>query len=191
MKRLILASSSPRRKQLLEQIGLNFEIHSSNIDEILDPKLTPEEQVKSLSRQKADAVAKKFENAIILAADTMVALDGELYGKPKDAQDAKRMLTKFSGRKHSVVTGFTIIDTESKKSVTKSTETYLWFRKLSTKEIEKFIEREKPFDKAGAYAIHELAAIFVEKIEGDFFGAVGLSVFQVTKELENFEIAVL
>lgn len=191
MKKLILASQSPRRKQLLEQIGLTFEVFPSDIEEVLDPSLTPLKQVESLSRQKAIAVSKKFKNAIILAADTMVAFDGEVYGKPKDAKDAARMLEKFSGTKHSIVTGFTLFDTETQKMITKSTETRIWFRKISQKEIASFIEKEKPFDKAGAYAIHELAAIFVEKIEGDYMGAVGLSVYHVAKELKKFGINVL
>jgi septum formation protein len=191
VKKLILASQSPRRKQLLEQIGLKFEIYPSDIEEILDPKLNPREQVESLSQQKAITVATKFKNAVILAADTMVALDGEVYGKPKDKDDAIRMLKKFSGNSHSIVTGFTIIDTETKQKVTDSTETKVWFRKLTQREIENFIEREKPYDKAGAYAIHELASVFVEKVEGDFFGGVGLSVYLVAKELKKFGIHVL
>lgn len=191
MKKLILASQSPRRKQLLEQIGLEFEVCPSDIDEVLDPTLSPREQVESLSRQKAMAVAPKFQNAVILSADTMVDLDGVVYGKPKDKEDAEKMLKKFSGREHSIVTGFTLLDTETKKIITKSTETKLWFRKLSTDEIKSFIKKEKPFDKAGAYAVHELASIFVEKVEGDFFGAVGLSVYLVAKELKKFGISVL
>lgn len=191
MKKLILASSSPRRKQLLEQIGLSFEVHPSNIDEMLDSRLNPREQVESLSRQKAKAVAPKFKNAIIISADTMVAFDGKVYGKPKDKNDAERMLKLFSGREHSIVTGFTLLDTDKQKTVTKSSEIKVWFRKISQREITNYIDREKPFDKAGAYAIHELASVFIEKVEGDFFGGVGLSVYLVSKELKKFEIEVL
>ena len=191
MKKLILASTSPRRKQLLEMLGLSFEVVPSNIDEILTPHLSPREQVELLSKQKAEAVASTLKNSIIIAADTMVSYDGELLGKPKDEKDAKKMLQKLSSTKHVIVTGFTILDTETKKSVTRSTETKIWFRKIMNEEIEEFINREKPFDKAGAYAIHELAAIFVEKIAGDYLGAVGLSVFLLAKELKKFEINVL
>jgi len=191
MKKLILASQSPRRKQLLKQIGLSFEICPSKIEEVLDSRLTPRKQVETLSQQKAHAVAAKFKNAIILAADTMVALNGNVYGKPKDKKDAIHMLRKFSGGTHTIVTGFTIIDTETKKTVTKSTETKIWFRKITLSEIESFLEKEKPYDKAGAYAIHELASIFTEKIDGDFFGAMGLSVYLVAKELKKFGIPVL
>lgn len=191
MKKLLLASSSPRRRQLLEQIGLSFEVYASNIEEIMKQGLSSRKQVEHLSQQKAEAVAQKFDNAIILAADTMVSFKDEMIGKPKDAEDAKKMLRKFSGTVHSIVTGFTIIDTETNKRITNSTETKIWFREMTDEEIEKFIEREKPFDKAGAYAIHELASVFIEKIEGDFFGGVGLSVFQVAKELKEFGIEVL
>lgn len=191
MKKLILASASPRRKQLLEQIGLSFDIDASNIDEIVDPKLTPRQQVESFSLQKAQAIAPKYKSAVILAADTMVTIDGEVLGKPKDTEDAIRMLNTLSGRKHMIVTGFTLIDSDTGKIVTQSSTLTVWFRKLSQREIDAFIEKDKPFDKAGAYAVHETAAIFIKKVEGDFFGAVGLPLFAVVKELKQFGITVL
>ena len=101
------------------------------------------------------------------------------------------MLKKFSGESHSIVTGFTLLDAINNKRVTRSTETKVWFRKITQKEIETYIEKEKPFDKAGAYAVHELASIFIEKVEGDFFGAIGLSVYLVAKELKKFGIEVI
>ncbi len=191
MKQLILASASPRRKQLLELLGLHFSVFPSEIEEKLIPGLTPRKQVEALSKQKAEAVGAKFTNAIILAADTMVVCGDEVIGKPKDEEAAKKILRKLSGTEHSIVTGFTLLDTETKKRVTKSTETKIWFRKISSKEIAEYIEREKPFDKAGAYAVHELAAVFIQKIEGDDSGATGLSVFLLTKELKKFGIEVL
>lgn len=191
MKKLILASSSPRRKQLLTQLGLQFVVFPSKIEEILTPGLSPRKQVEFLSKQKTQAVAPKFPNAIILAADTMVAVDDELIGKPKDEEDAKRMLKKISGRKHSVFTGFTLLDSKTGKSITKSSETKIWFRKMTDKEITSFVKKERPLDKAGAYAIQEMAAIFIKKIEGDYMGAIGLSVFQLANELKNFGFEVL
>ena len=191
MKQLILASSSPRRKQLLEMLGLSFEVYPSNIEELVNPKLAPIHQVEVLSQQKAQAVGLKFKNALIIAADTMVALENEVIGKPVDEKDAVRILRKLSGTQHSILTGFTILDTETKKSITRSTETKVWFRKISSSEIDAYIKREQPFDKAGGYAIHELAAVFIEKIEGDDSGATGLSVFLVAKELKKFGIEVL
>jgi len=193
MKKLILASSSPRRKQLLQMLGLSFEVIPSNIDEKLDPKLSPRQQVENLSLQKAQTIETQFKNknVLIIAADTMVVLKGEVIGKPKDEKDAIKILQKLSGTKHSIVTGFTLLDTETKKYVTNSTETKIWFRKISSVEIEAYIKREQPFDKAGGYAIHELASVFIEKIEGDDSGATGLSVFLLTKELKKFGINIL
>jgi septum formation protein len=191
MKQLILASASPRRKQLLEMLGLQFTVYPSAIPESLTPGLSPSKQVERLSLQKAKAVKSKFKNSIILAADTMVVLNKELIGKPKDEEDAKRMLKKLSGKQHFVVTGFTLLDTDTKKIVIKSTETKIWFRKMTAKEISSFVEKEKPFDKAGGYAVQGLAAMFIEKIEGDYFGVVGLSVFKLTKELKEFGIEIL
>lgn len=193
MKKLILASASPRRKQLLQQIGLDFEILASNIDEKLNPRLKPLHQVESLSLQKAEATSlmKGANNAIILAADSMVAVGDEIMGKPKDEKDAKRMLRKLSGTTHSIVTGFTLLDTTTKKKVTKSVETKVWFKKLSPQEISAYVKTKEPFDKAGAYAIQEIGSIFVEKIEGDYQGAVGLPLFAVARELKKFGIKVL
>lgn len=191
MKKLILASSSPRRKQLLEQIGLDFEIDASNIDEIVDPKLNYIEQVELFSLQKAQATATKYKNAIILAADSMVVINDEVLGKPKDKAHAVQMLKKISGTKHMIATGFTLIDTDTGKTVTKSTTLSLWFKKLSDAEIEWLIDRDQPFDKAGAYAIQESAAVFIEKFEGDFFGGIGLPLFSLAEELKKFGINIV
>lgn len=193
MKKLILASASPRRKKLLKQIGLDFEILPSNIEEKLNPRLKPLHQVESLSLQKALAasVLKEAKDSIILAADTMVAVGDEVLGKPKDEKDAKRMLRKLSGRIHSVVTGFTLLDVATKKKVTKSIETKIYFKNLTSQEITAYIRTKEPFDKAGAYAIQEIGAIFIEKIEGDYQGAVGLPIYLLVKELRKFGIQVL
>jgi septum formation protein len=192
MKKLILASSSPRRKQLLKQLGLEFEILASNIDEKLNPRLKPLKQVEVLSKQKAQAVAEMVEDdAIILAADSMVYVGDEIMGKPKDDKDAKRMLKKLSDTSHSIVTGFTLLDTKTNKSVTKSVETKVWFKKLTAQEITSYLKQAKHKDKAGAYGIQEVAAIFVEKIEGDYPSAVGLPLFTLSKELKKFGITVL
>lgn len=193
MKKLILASASPRRKQLLKQIGVQFEILPSDIEEKLNPRLKPLHQVEELSRQKAQATAKMkgAKDSIILAADTMVSINDEILGKPKDEKDARRMLRKLSGSIHTVVTGFTLLDTLSNKSVTKSVEVKIWFKKLSSQEITAYIKTKEPMDKAGAYAIQEMGAIFIERVEGDFLGAVGLPLYLVVKELKKFGINVL
>lgn len=191
MKKIILASGSPRRKKLLKQLGLEFVIDASNIDEKLNPRYRPRKQVESLSLQKATAIAQKYDDALIIAADTMVALNGEIFGKPKDYKDAVRTLKKLSGTVHSVVTGFTLMDTKTKKTVTKSTELQVTFKQLTPKEIAHYIEKEKPFDRAGSYAMESLGAVLIEKMEGDYFGGVGLSLSALRKELKKFGILII
>ena len=191
MKTIILASASPRRKQLLKQLGLDFKVIPSELEEKLNPRLQPRKQVEVLSQQKAEDIAAKVKNAIVIGADTMVALNNELIGKPKDEKEAKRILKRLSGKQQSVITAFTIINTAAKKSVTKSVETKVWFRKISEQEIRSYIAKEKPYDRAGAYAIQSLGAVFVEKVEGDFFGAVGLPLFSLARELKKFGVNVL
>lgn len=191
MKKIILASQSPRRKQLLEQIGLKFEIDPSNYEEDMTLKMEPNKLAEFLSLGKAKDVAQKHKDSIIISADTIVAIDGEVFGKPKTSERAKYMLQKFSGKAHSVITGFTIIDTEANKEITKSVETKVYFKNLSEKEIDAYIATGEPLDKGGGYAIQGLAALFVEKIEGDYFNIVGLPILSLTIELKDFGINIL
>ncbi len=191
MKNIILASASPRRKKLLNLLGLEFKIVPSDITEKLNPRLKPKRQTEILSLQKTQSIAGKYKNALIIGADTLVAVDDEVIGKPKDIKDAKRILNKLSGRAHSAITGFTIIDTSTKKTVTKSVVTKIWFKKLSDREIKNYIEKEKPFDNAGAYMIQEKGSVLVEKIEGDYFNVVGLPLHRLAEELKKFGIYVL
>jgi len=191
MKQIILASQSPRRKQLLDQLGLKYKVVTSNIDEKMNPRLKPRSQAENLSLQKAEKVANKYQNAIIIAADTLVVLKDEILGKPTSIQHAKKMLEKLSGKKHIVITGFTVFDTDSKKSTTDSVVTNVYMRKISKREIESYTAKEDVMDKAGAYAIQEKGAVFVEKIEGDFSNVVGLPLFQLMQTLTKFRITVL
>lgn len=191
MKSIILASASPRRKQLLKQLGLDFKVIPSEIEEKLNPRWQPRKQVEVLSEQKAYEVATKYKNAIVIGVDTMVSYNNEVIGKPKDEKDARFMLKRLSGKKQTVITAFTIIDTAKRKSVTKSVETDIWFRKISDQEMKSYIAKEKPFDKAGGYGIQSLGAVFVEKVEGDFLSAVGLPLFALAKELKKFGVNVL
>lgn len=188
---IILASTSPRRKQLLNTLRLEFRVVASDVDENISSSYTPKQKAELLSLQKAESVAKKVTNAIIIGADTVVALGGESFGKPKDEDDARTILQRLSGKQHVVITGITIIDTKHNKKITKSIETKVWFRKVTINEINNYIAREKPFDKAGSYALQDLGAIFIEKIEGDYLGAVGLPLFTLAKELKKFGITVL
>jgi septum formation protein len=191
MKQIILASASPRRKQLLKQLGLEFKIIPSEIEEKLNPRLQPRKQVEVLSEQKAEAVAAKAKNALVIGVDTMVSFKNEAIGKPKNEKDAKLMLKRFSGKKQTVITAFTIIDTATKKRVTKSVETDIWFRKISEPEIRQYITKAKPYDLAGGYNMQQLGAIFVERVEGDFLSAIGLPLFTLVKELKKFGITIL
>jgi septum formation protein len=190
MKTIILASSSPRRKKLLEQIGLPVKVDPSAIVETLNPRLKPRSQVEQLSLEKATAVAGKYPNALILAADTVVVFQNEIIGKPSTPEEAKRILGKLSGVSHTVITGFTIIDSEKNKTLTKSVETTVHFKKLSKKEIENYVATGEPMDKAGAYGIQEKGAVFIERIEGDFFTVVGLPLHVVVDAFKRFGVSI-
>jgi septum formation protein len=185
MEEIILASTSPRRKELLEKAGIKFKAVSSNINEYFDPKLTPHELVRKLSLEKAKAVQKKFKSQIIIAADTIVFVDGIIFGKPKDIIDARKMLEYLSGKTHSIITGFAIINGKTGKTVTKSEETRITMREISEKEINTYLKTKEPYDKAGAYAIQGKAAKFITKIDGDLFSAIGLPINTVLKELKT------
>ena len=191
MRKIILASASPRRKELLRSIGLKFRIVPSKVEEKPNPRLKPKAQVQFLSLQKAEAIVSKVANAIVIAADTMVVFGEELLGKPRNLEEAKRMLKKLQGKMHTVVTGFTIIDTESGRKVSKSVAVKVFVKKLSNKEIEKYVRRENVLDKAGAYAVQGIGAVIVDKIEGDYSTVVGLPLNLLAKELQKFGVTVL
>ncbi|OGH18150.1 MAG: septum formation protein Maf [Candidatus Levybacteria bacterium RIFCSPHIGHO2_02_FULL_37_10] len=191
MKNIILASKSPRRKELLGKIGLKFKVIESEYREIIDSRLNPHELVEKLSLEKAKIVHKNHKNSIIIAADTIVVCDGRVLGKPKDKKDAKQMLGFLSGKVHLIITGLTIIDGELNKIITRSEETKVYMRKISPKEIDSYLKTKEPYDKAGAYAIQEIGSIFIEKIEGDYLNAVGLPIYSLVKELKNLGVEVL
>lgn len=176
---------------MLKQLGIDFIAVSSEVEEKLNPRLKPRRQAEVLSIEKAEAVAANYPDAIIIAADTLVGHEDQIFIKPKDSKDARRMLKRLSGKTHSIFTGMTIIDTKTKRKVTKSIETLITFKKLSPQEIAAYVKEKEPHDKAGAYAIQGLGAVFVEKIEGDYLGAVGLPLFTLAKELKKFGVNVL
>ena len=188
MKKIILASQSPRRKDLLKQIGLEFEIDPSSYEEDMTLKMEPKKLAEFLSLGKAKDVAQRYKDSIIISADTIVAVDGEVFGKPKTPERAKYMLQKLSSRDHSVITWFTIIDTKTNKQISKSIETKVYFRDISDEEIDAYIATGEPLEFAGAYAIQHLGGLFVEKIEGDYFNILGLPILPITIELKKFSI---
>lgn len=187
-RRVILASASPRRREILKNAGIDFEIATSNADETLDPSLEPRRLSRILSRRKAEAVAQKYMNAVIIAADTFIVFRGRLLGKPKDAPDARRMLRMLSGKTHSVITGYTILDTKSGKRVSASEETRVTFHRLPDEEIDWYIATGEPMDKAGAYGIQGKAAVFVRKIDGDYLNVVGLPLAALVRKLRRFGV---
>ena len=187
-KPVVLASSSPRRKELLEKTGLKFIIDAAEINEDHGRKMKPAELAKIISLEKAKAVADRHPRSIIMAADTFGVLDGGLLGKPRDEDEARDMLGRMSGRCHRVFTGFTILDTETGKAVSKTVETKVYFRKLHGEEIEAYVRTGEPLDKAGAYAIQGLGALLVEKIEGDYCNVIGLPLTSLARELKRFGV---
>jgi len=188
MKNIILASKSPRRKSLLKQIGLNFTVDVSEVDERKFSHSNPVGLAKSLSKAKAEAVFVRHKNAIIISADTLVVLNKEIIGKPKSAKDAEKILKKLSGKTHLVITGFTVLDSKTKKEITKTVKSKVKFKKLTKKEINWYVKTGEPLDKAGAYGIQDKGAIFIEEVEGDFFNVVGLPIFELSESLKKFGI---
>jgi septum formation protein len=191
VKTIVLASASPRRREILAGTGLPFRVDASDSDEEIDPALSPRALARRLSRQKAASVASRHENAIIIAADTFIVFRGRIFGKPHTAAEARRMLTALNGRGHSVISGFTIMDTATKKRLTRSVETKVYFRQMAPGEIDAYIRSKEPLDKAGAYAIQGLGAAFIRKIEGDYYNVVGLPLGALVDGLKEFGIRVL
>lgn len=191
MKEIILASTSPRRKELMEITGLPFVVVPSPYEEDMSLKMSPKELVKHLAKGKAKAVADNYQQEIIVAADTIVVLGNKVMGKPGTEAKARQMLKQLSGKAHKVITGYCIIDSASGKIVTKAVETKVYFKKLSSSEITNYIRSGEPLDRAGAYAIQGLAALFVKKIEGDFLNVVGLPIQDLAQDLKKFGIVIL
>lgn len=185
MKKIILASNSPTRKKLLTDAGIDFEVDPSNYEEDMTLNLEPAELVTYLSLGKAKEVAPRYKNALILSADTMIFYEHHRLGKPHTPARAKEMLQMLSGKQHSAITGFTIIDTETNNIISRSVETKVFFKNLSEKEIDDYIATGEPLDKAGAYAILERGVALVEKIEGSKTNISGLPMDEVIEILKK------
>ncbi|MEQ9308527.1 MAG: Maf family protein [Balneolaceae bacterium] len=195
MLKIVLASKSPRRKKLLNQIGIIFEVIPSNTEEIIT-KHAPTEVVTSLALQKATDVASKVSSAFVIGADTIVVLDGAILGKPENEKDAISILTKLSGNTHSVFTGVSFVITNSKKEITSThsfyEETKVRFSSLSEEEIKLYVASGSPMDKAGAYGIQDdWGSLFVEHIDGDYYNVVGFPLNRFYQELKNIEPTLL
>lgn len=186
---LYLASGSPRRRELLEQLGLSLERIHADIDETVHAGETAADYALRLALEKAAAGWRVVEQGALashplLAADTTVTLDGEIFGKPEDAADARRMLRAFSGRRHQVVTALAVRQGERVESAVSVTE--VSFRQLDAHDIERYLATGEPFDKAGAYGIQGKAGVFVERIDGSFTGVMGLPLFETAQLLGRF-----
>lgn len=177
---LILASASPRRKALLSLFGIPFTVRAADIDETMDPEKPPFDEVARVSRSKALAVSRGEED-IVIAADTIVVCQGRVLGKPHSEDEAASMLQLLSGRDHQVMTGCTILYGDRQETFTEVTS--LHFRPLSEKEIQKYVQSGEPMDKAGAYGIQGGAALFCEKLEGDYYNVMGLPVCRLYETL--------
>jgi septum formation protein len=187
MDRIILASQSPRRKQLMEWAEIDFEVIVHETDESFPPGLDLEDVPVHIARNKAYAVQALLAGAprMIIAADTIVALDGEVIGKPRDRKEAIEILSRLSDRKHLVITGVVMV--QGKKEIAFRDITEVWFHELSTGQIEFYVDKYNPYDKAGAYAIQEwIGVVGIKAIHGDFYNVMGFPVSRVVRELKNW-----
>ena len=189
---LILASKSPRRRELLAQMGLtDFEIHPALGEELAQPEMTPPELVQALALHKEHEVAQAFAQAgdVVIGADTIVVLDGQVLGKPHDEAHALAMLTALSGREHHVYTGVAVL--QDGRALVQAEDTAVWFRNASEGELRRYIATGEPMDKAGAYGIQGRGGLLVSRIQGDYTNVVGLPIVRLASMLAQFGVTVL
>lgn len=184
MKRLILASESPRRRELLGSLGLAFEIIVSGIEENPLDGEAPAEHAMRLAREKALAVSTNRPDAVVIGADTVVIIDSEVLGKPEDTVQARRMLGKLSGRKHQVITGFALAEGASIR-INQAVSSHVLFMEIPPDELEWYIQTKEPYDKAGAYAVQGIGALFIREIQGSFTNVIGLPLAELVEALKS------
>jgi septum formation protein len=187
--KIILASNSPRRRELLEQIGLTFLVAPADVDESVRDGEAPKDYAERLALDKARAAASRAKEGIVIAADTFVVVGDAIFGKPVDAADARRMLSELSGRGHEVLTGLAVVDAATGRSAVRTSATGVWFRELSDREIAAYVATGEPLDKAGAYGIQERGALLVERIEGCYSNVVGLPLSLLGEMLREFGVS--
>lgn len=181
---LILASASPRRKELLSQLGYSFTILATNVEECREPYETAQEYVARLSKDKAQAALVLHPDAVVIGSDTVVVCKQQVLEKPQDLEHARQMLRMLSGREHQVMTAVTVVNQEKHETVVVSTS--VWFKTLSEKEIEQYWQTGEPCDKAGSYGIQGIGGRFVTRIEGSYHAVVGLPLFETDQLLQKF-----
>lgn len=184
---LILASASPRRREILQSLGLNFKIIPAHVNEDYLQGESPSKHVRRLSYNKAMAIALKHQNAWVLGADTIVVIDGVILGKPQNKTQAKKMLRKLSGREHKVFTGFTIANIASGICTTKVVQSTVRFKTISPDEMNWYIACDEPYDKAGGYAIQGKGAYFIQSIRGSYTNVIGLPLCEVLEILKKIK----
>lgn len=188
---IILASASPRRAELLKQIGLSFTIQISNVQENFIEGLTVQDWVQKIACKKAEDVAANLESGLVIGADTVVVKDNQILGKPKGIKDAVEMLNFLSGSSHQVMTGIALVNTMNNEKLTDIEITTVNFRQLSQQEIRAYVASGEPMDKAGSYGIQGLGALLVEGINGCYFNVVGLPLTKLAQALKKFGVEVL
>lgn len=191
MKPIILASASPRRAELLNQLGLDFQVIPSDVSEVIPEKSTaPQELVTKLALHKASDVACKVERGLVIGADTLVVLEDIIFGKPSGPAEAVKMLSILSGKYHSVYTGIAMVQVPSGRTEAGYSETKVKFRSLAEEEIQSYVATGEPLDKAGAYGIQGKGGVLVERIEGCYFNVVGLPLSKLAEMLQKFGISI-
>ncbi|TDX41836.1 septum formation protein [Halanaerobium congolense] len=189
--KLVLASASPRREEILKKLNLKFTIVPSKIDEENFTSDDPIELVKTLALEKAKSVSNLVEDAIVIAADTIVVYDQKILGKPEDEAAAKKMLQTLSGSDHQVITGVAVLNSQNKESHVDYNLTDVTMTKMSQKEINSYVETGEPMDKAGSYAIQGFGGLFVEEIKGSYHSVMGLPIHQLARLLDKFNYGIL
>jgi septum formation protein len=184
--KIILASESPRRRELLASLGLDFDIIVSGVEEDRLEKETPEQHAIRLAIEKATSVSEQYPDAVVIGADTIVIIDNEILGKPADEKHALQMLRKLSGRTHQVITGFAILK-NTKVLVHTCIRSFVTFKVLSEEELNWYVQTVEPYDKAGAYAVQGIGAFFIKKIEGSFTNVIGLPLAEIVEALRKIE----
>ena len=185
MSQIILASSSPRRCEIMKLLGKEFKVDSIEVDETIEESKSVQDNVKRLAYLKAKAVAKKYPNDLVIGADTVVCLNDKIIGKPENVEHARVILKSLSGTSHEVVTGVCII--KGRNQICFETQTLVYMNQISDYEIEQYIKTNEPMDKAGAYGIQGKGAVFVKEIRGDFYNVMGLPInriYNIIKEKE-------
>lgn len=185
---MILASNSPRRKEILENFGFNLKVITKNIDEVSDEEDIIK-RIEDIARKKVLAVAEVYPNEFVVGADTVVVVDDKILGKPKDEKDIYKMLHSLSGKSHKVITSFSFVNISKNISISDSEVSEVYFKNINDEEISWYIDTKEPFDKAGSYGIQGKGSYFVERIDGDFFAVMGFPIGKFVRTLAKNNIS--